>query len=306
MKSKSKKYHNERDSAFFRLRSKANLARLLFSSQKKLSDIAREDGLYKDFEKLKKNGKDTRTVSAPRADLKAVQSRISDLLMRITPPDWLFSPVKGRSYVDNARPHANAASVRLLDIEDFFPSCTGNKVVWFFKERMECSPDVVAILKGIVTKDDALPQGSPCSPILAYLCYIDMWEEIESLVNKAECALSVYADDLTISGEKVPEKMIWGIKQILKRHGHSYHAGKERKKWHKPAEVTGVIVRGDGLLLVPNRQHQATAKIRKKLASKCSIKERATLQAQLLGRESQMKQITTLNDVSSSRMKTGR
>lgn len=296
MKSKSKKYHNERDSAFFRLRSKNNLARLLFSSEKKLSDIAREDGLYKDFEKLKKNGKDTRTVSAPRADLKAVQSRISDLLMRIRPPDWLFSPVKGRSYVDNARPHANAASVRLLDIEDFFPSCTGNKVVWFFKERMECSPDVVAILKGIVTKDDALPQGSPCSPILAYLCYIDMWEEIESLVNKAECDLSVYADDLTISGEKVPEKMIWGIKQILKRHGHSYHAGKERKKWHKPAEVTGVIVRGDGLLFVPNRQHQATAKIRKKLASKCSIKERAALQAQLLGRESQMKQITTLND----------
>lgn len=296
MKSKSKKYHNERDSAFFRLRSKNNLARLLFSSEKKLSDIAREDGLYKDFEKLKKNGKDTRTVSAPRADLKAVQSRISDLLMRIRPPDWLFSPVKGRSYVDNARPHANAASVRLLDIEDFFPSCTGNKVVWFFKERMECSPDVVAILKGIVTKDDALPQGSPCSPILAYLCYIDMWEEIESLVNKAECDLSVYADDLTISGEKVPEKMIWGIKQILKRHGHSYHAGKERKKWHKPAEVTGVIVRGDGLLLVPNRQHQATAKIRKKLASKCSIEERAALQAQLLGRESQMKQITTLND----------
>lgn len=85
LKSKSKKYHNERDSAFFRLRSKNNLARLLFSHEKKLSDIAREDGLYKDFEKLKKNGKDTRTVSAPRADLKAVQSRISDLLMRIRP-----------------------------------------------------------------------------------------------------------------------------------------------------------------------------------------------------------------------------
>ncbi len=297
MKSKSKKYHGERDSAFFRLRSKARLAQLLFSSEEKLSKIAREGGLYKDFQKFKKNGRETRTVSAPRADLKAIQSRISDLLMRIMPPDWLFSPVKGRSYVDNARPHANAASLRLLDIEDFFPSCTGNKVVWFFKERMECSPDVAVILKGIVTKDNALPQGSPCSPILAYLCYIDMWEEIECLVSEAGCALSVYADDLTISGEKVPEKMIWGIKQILKKHGHRYHAGKERKKWHKPAEVTGVIVRGDGLLLVPNRQHQAIAKIRKKLSSRCRIEERVTLQAQLLGRESQMKQITNLNDV---------
>lgn len=297
MKSRSRKYYGEHDSAFFRLRSKANLARLLFSSEKKISEIAREDGLYKDFQKPKKNGRGTRTVSAPRADLKAIQSRISDLLMRIMPPDWLFSPVKGRSYVDNARPHANAASLRLLDIEDFFPSCTGNKVVWFFKERMECSPDVAVILKGIVTKDNALPQGSPCSPILAYLCYIDMWEEIECLVSEAGCALSVYADDLTISGEKVPEKMIWGIKQILKKHGHRYHAGKERKKWHKPAEVTGVIVRGDGLLLVPNRQHQAIAKIRKKLSSRCRIEERVTLQAQLLGRESQMKQITNLNDV---------
>jgi len=292
-----KRYHSEQDSRFFRLRTKERLGKLLFSSPEKLSLLARTSpsNLYREFSKTKKNGKGSRKVSAPRKDLKQVQSRIANLLMRINPPDWLYSPVKGRSYVDNARPHAGANAVRLLDIEDFFPSCTGNKVIWFFKQRMECSPDVSAILKGIVAKDDALPQGSPCSPILAYLCYADMWEEIELVVQQAGCSLSVYADDLTISGPKVPELAIWEIKKILKKHGHSYHCGKERSKWKKPAEVTGVIVHHNGVLLVPNRQHREVSRIRSQLKKKCGKEQRETLQAQLHGRVSQIRQITNVN-----------
>ena len=291
------KYHNERDSYFFRLRSKKKLADLLFSSPSKLSKLAKElpSDLYKEFEKEKKNGGGSRKVSAPRHDLKEVQTRISSLLMRIAPPDWLFSPVKGRSYVDNARPHAGARAVRLLDIEDFFPNCTGNKVIWYFKNRMECSSDVAVILKNLVTKDDVLPSGSPCSPILAYLSYIDMWKEIEEVVNSANCTLSVYVDDLTISGSTVPEEAIWNIKKILNKHGHNYHKAKERKKWLKPAEVTGVIVDHKGLLLVPNRQHKAQAIARRQLNKKCNKEQRASLLAQLHGRNAQMKQITSGN-----------
>ena len=289
MARKSAKYHGEQDSPFYKLRSKAKLASLLFLDVKKLRYLAESEDLYVDFRKEKRRG-GFRPISAPRADLKIVQKRIADLLQRIAPPDYLFAPVAGRSYVDNATRHMGAKSVRSLDIEDFFPSCTANKVIWFFRKRMDCSPDVAVILRGIVTRHGSLPQGSPCSPILAYLCYVDMWEEIERLVSESGCKLSVYADDLTISGEIVPESLIWDIKRTLFRHGFRHKATKERSKIRKPAEITGVILKGD-CLLVPNRQHQKLHEVRKELKASRSTEHHRQLKAQLKGRESQFRQI---------------
>ncbi|MCH9012951.1 MAG: RNA-directed DNA polymerase [Proteobacteria bacterium] len=289
MPKKRHSYHGEKDSPFFRLRSKAKLASLLFISLEKLKALASADDLYFDFKKPKASG-GFREISAPRDDLKAVQSRIAGLLQRIAPPDYLFAPVAGRSYADNAAQHLGATSVRLLDIEDFFPSCTANKAIWFFMKRMECSPDVAAVLRGVVTRNGSLPQGSPCSPILAYLCYIDMWAEVAKIVRTNGCRLSVYADDLTISGSMVPEQAIWQIKQALHKHGHRYKVSKERSKHLKPAEITGVILTRDRLL-APNRQHKKLHAVRQELRKVRSSKTRATLEAQLKGRIAQMRQI---------------
>ena len=284
------KYHGEKDSPFYRLQAKSKLAALLYVGTQKIKDLAAADGLYFDFQKPKKSG-GTRLISAPRDDLKAIQSRIADLLARIAPPDYLFAPVAGRSYVDNAARHLGAACVHLLDIEDFFPSCTANKVAWFFMTRMGCSRDVTAIITRLVTQKGCLPQGSPCSPILAYLCYVDMWEEIERIVASNNCLLSVYADDLTISGTVVPEIAIWEIKKALVKHGHRYKASKERSRHLKPAEITGVILSGN-VLLAPNRQHKKIDAVRKELAVTCSPSHRAKLEAQFRGRVAQFRQIT--------------
>lgn len=287
------KRHQERDSAFFRLNTKVKLASLLFTSLEKLQWLAATDNLYFDFKKPKASG-GFRDISAPRDDLKAVQSRIAELLHRIVPPEYLFAPVGGRSYVDNAARYIGAQSVHLLDVEDFFPSCTANKVIWFFHKRMQCPPDIAAILRGIVTRNGVLPQGSPCSPILAYLCYVDMWDAIALIVKNAGCTLSVYADDLTISGELVPEAAIWEIKKTLRKHGHKYKVSKERSKYNKPAEITGVILKPTGLQ-VPNRQHKKMHEVREALSAARSPNWRLTLQAQLRGRRAQMEQITSVN-----------
>ena len=289
MSKRSKNCHEERDSPFFRLRSQKKLARLLYVSKGKLRALARAEDLYFDFTRPKSSG-GVRTISAPRDDLKAVQRRIANLLQRIAPPEYLFAPVAGRSYVDNAATHRLAQSIRLLDIENFFPSCTANKVIWFFHKRMECSLDVAATMCGIVTRNESLPQGSPCSPILAYLCYVDMWEELARIVERAKCKLSVYADDLTISGKIVPEAIIWGIKKVLRKHGHRDNANKERSKYLKPAEITGVILYRDELR-VPNRQYKALYDLRQQLAQQESDKDIAQLNAQLRGRQAQMKQV---------------
>ena len=293
MSKKPNRCYEEHDSPFFRLKSRAKLADLLFVSKAKLQTLANESDLYFQFSKPKASG-GHRIICAPRIDLKKVQKRIADLLQRITPPDYLFAPVAGRSYVNNAAAHRGAHSIRLLDVEDFFPNCTANRAIWFFHKRMECSRDVAAIIRGIVTRDGSLPQGSPCSPILAYLCYVDMWEEIAQIVEFAGGTLSVYADDLTVSGMTIPEVAIWEIKTVLRKHGHRYNARKERSKRLKPAEITGVILRHDGLH-VPNRQHKALRDLKRQLNETRSRQYKSRLNAQLRGRESQFRQVAAGN-----------
>ena len=285
-----------RDSPFFRLQSKGKLARILQISPAKLKRLAQLEGGYIQFQKPKKKG-GSRDISAPIPPLKSVQSRIAVLLGRVAPPDYLFAPVEGRSYVDNAARHIGAQAIRLLDIEDFFPSCTIKKVIWFFQNHMECSPDVAVMLARIVTHNGVLPQGSPCSPILAYFAYVDMWEEIDVLVSGAGCRLSVYADDLTISGGTVPEAMIWEIKKSLYRHGHRYAEHKERSRKDRAAEITGVILTRNGVT-APNRQRQKIQAVRENLKVTKSAKQALHYEAQLRGRLAQLRQINAGNTAS--------
>lgn len=287
------RHYDETSSPIFRLRSRRKLARLLYKSRSGLEALAREEDPYTHFLKEKPAG-GTRPISAPRRDLKEVQSRSALLLQRIAPPDYLFAPVAGRSYVDNAARHLGAESLRLLDITDFFPNCTGKKVYWFFQTRMQCSPDVAGVLTGLVTHEGSLPQGSPCSPILAYFSYIDMWENINEIVNEAGCTLSVYADDLTISGRMVPEAAIWKIKQELQKHGHRYNAAKERSRHRKPAEITGVILRPDGLR-PPNRSRKKLHEVRQEWKETSAEAERAALEVRIRGRKAQLNQVMTGN-----------
>ena len=293
MPKKPKHRYEEASSPFFRLRSRRQLAKLLHKSQTGLEALAHEDDPYSHFEKEKPGG-GVRLISAPRGDLKEVQARIATLLHRIAPPDFLFAPVAGRSYVNNAARHLGAESIRLLDITDFFPSCTAKKVYWFFNTRMQCSPDVAGVVTGLATRQGSLPQGSPCSPILAYLSYVDMWENISEVVQEADCMLSVYADDLTISGATVPEAAVWNVKRELQRHGHRHNALKERSRRGKPAQITGVILRPDGLH-PPNRSRKRLHELRLELKETRSAEKRAHLELQIRGREAQMNQVIAGN-----------
>lgn len=285
----SKPKYALRDSAFFRLRTKAKLADVLQVSQAKMKRLSKLESGYFAFQKPKKDGT-MRNISAPIPPLKAVQGRIADLLRRVAPPDYLFAPVEGRSYVDNAARHIGSRSFRLLDIEDFFPSCSFNKVLWFFRTRMECSVDVAYILAKIVTENDVLPQGSPCSPILAYFAYIDMWTEIDECVRANGCKLSVYADDLTISGDTVHERVVWEIKVILYRHGHRYAKHKERSRRDRAVEVTGVMLTRGGVS-VPNRQRRKIIELRDDIGKVKASPQKAKMEAQLRGRLAQFDQV---------------
>lgn len=253
MRGRDKRYPIDQ-CALYRCTTKKRLFKLLQTSSGKYSELKSATDLYRPMIKEKKNG-EPRIVYAPRYDLKRIQKRISELLMRLDPPDFLMSPVRGRSFIDNAAIHRDAKAHRLIDIADFYPNCTANKVAEFFGKTLQCPPDVVAILVKLTTQNGSLPQGSPASPILAYFAYKDMWDEIAIITKDASNNLSVYVDDVTISGDVVLGKTVWEIKETLLKHGHRAKDDKEQAFQGTAAKVTGVVLK-DANMLLPNEQHQ--------------------------------------------------
>lgn len=285
MRNKPKTY-DLTSSPLYRLKSRSKLARLLCITNAELRALTAGDSLYREFDIPKKSG-GMRHVENPTRPLKLVQARLARLLGRVTPPDYLYCPVKGRCYVTNAAQHAGHRVVRTLDIRKFFPSTPSKRVFWFFHKVMRCERDIAGTLTALATYQQHLPTGSPLSPIMAYFAHVDMWEEISQLCRDRGFTFTVYVDDCTISGERVTERDLWEIKQMIHRTGLRYH--KEKAYFGGFAEITGTILR-DGNIVAPNRQklklHRATLELQG-----ASATDAPALQQQISGLRGQMRQI---------------
>ncbi len=275
--------------ALYKMPTKSRLAKILGRSANFIAARAGDPTLYKVWDEPKSNGK-FRTIEAPRDDLKAIQRRIATLLQRVLAPTYLYSPVKGKSYVDNAVQHRGAREIRLLDVVDYFGNCGFGAVHWFFKNDMKCSPDVAWLLASLATRNGHLPQGSPCSPILSFYSCYDMWQKIQALCAAEGCKLTVYVDDITVSGDFVPEKLIWGIKQVLHNHQHTHHRQKERRHVSRAAEVTGIILKAERMS-VPHRHYKKLLDARTALLNTEDVDEKARLKSRAISLESQIQQL---------------
>ncbi|MDJ0736953.1 MAG: reverse transcriptase family protein [Nostocaceae cyanobacterium] len=259
--------------------------------------LTHTEDLYLEWERRDSKSKKTRLVEEPKRILKCVQKRIEELLKRIKLPNYVHAPAKGRSYISNAKAHVNAVVVRSLDIEKYFPSTPARHVYCFFHKRMKCSPDVAGILTKLSTFKDHLPTGSPSSAILSYFSHIDMWEAINEIVERANCTLTVYMDDVTISGDCVPDNLIWQVKQQFHRYG--LHSNRNKEKHYigkKSYEVTGVVIT-DGELKSPNRQHYKMHEVRKKIHLETEPEKRIKLMRSLRGLKAQMQQVREANNL---------
>lgn len=278
-------------SRLFKVTSPRRLAEILGLEETALRGLAVGPNRYRQFEIEKKSG-GKRPVEDPIPSLKRLQARIAKILARIAPPDFLFCPVKGRCYVGNAARHRSHRVVHTLDIKKFFPSTPRVRVIWFFETVMKCRRDVAGLLGDLCTFDGHLPTGSPLSPILAYFSYHDLWEKISAFCESKGYTLSIYVDDVTVSGAKVPVSDIWQIQQMIHATGLRYH--KQKRYVDRPAEITGVIVKGDEVV-APHRQrlkHRATT-----LELRHGKGEKELLRGRLAGLNGQIRQIEAANRV---------
>ncbi|WP_157790504.1 hypothetical protein [Bradyrhizobium japonicum] len=113
-------------SPLYRLRSHRKLAALLGISVLDLRKLRHSQEMYREFD-LPKKGGGSRRIENPARNLKRTQAKLARLLTRIDPPNYLYCPVKGRSYISNAAQHLNNRVVRCLDIKKYFPSTPSHR-----------------------------------------------------------------------------------------------------------------------------------------------------------------------------------
>lgn len=163
---------------------------------------------YTEFTVPKKSGGE-RTIKAPNPKLKRLQSHLAQVLYLCLDEIEKSRDVKPVSYgfrkngttLANAKNHKNRRYVLNLDLEDFFPTFNFGRVRGFFlkDKSFELNEEVATTIAQIACDGKALPQGSPCSPVISELIgqIIDL--RLLRFAKKHKVRYSRYADDITFS-----------------------------------------------------------------------------------------------------------
>lgn len=167
-----------------------------------------DDDKYETFEIDKKSG-GKRTIKAPIPKLKKLQSHLSNVLYQCLEEiekDRKAKPIsfgfrEGRSIAENAARHKRRKWVLNLDLADFFPTFNFGRVRGFFlKDRaFGLHPEVATTIAQIACDGTALPQGSPCSPVISELISQILDMRLVRLAKKYGVTYTRYADDITFS-----------------------------------------------------------------------------------------------------------
>lgn len=253
------------------LTDRKGLALLLGYRPKALSYIVYKKHLslkYSSFEIQKRSG-GTRTINAPATDLRGLQSRLSDLLQDCISDINEGKKISGaishgfrrkRSIITNAKCHRGKRWVFNLDLSDFFDTINFGRVRGFFlkNNNFNLHPEVATTIAQIACHNNALPQGSPCSPVISNLVAHVLDIRLAKLAEECGCDYSRYADDLTFSTNKrsFPKPIArpksagtheWVVgkelSKIVQRSGFSVNAVKTRMQYRQSRqEVTGLVV----------------------------------------------------------------
>jgi RNA-directed DNA polymerase len=169
---------------------------------------AKDEQKYAKFEIPKKSG-GVREICAPLGALKLLQKNLANYLYECRddiqkqqgrrPLSHGFRV--GQSIITNARVHRRQRYVLNLDLQSFFPSFNFGRVRGFFMKDKDfgLNPHVATVIAQIACFENSLPQGSPCSPIIADMIAHILDSRLVRLAKAHHTTYSRYADDLTFS-----------------------------------------------------------------------------------------------------------
>lgn len=159
--------------------------------------------MYRHFS-IAKSPTKLRAISAPDERLKFLQRKLADKLTEVYRPR---KPVHGfvveRSIKTNALSHLHRRFVVNIDLKDFFPTISQNRVEGMLGS-LGIDARVAEIIARICCNEGHLPQGAPSSPVLSNMICFRLDKNLMDIAKEARCIYTRYADDITFSSHQPP------------------------------------------------------------------------------------------------------
>ncbi len=183
--------------------------------------------LYRTRAKPKPGG-GHRVINAPFGKLKTVQSLLKDEINKFSiAPEIVGRPKT--STVDAMIPHVRKPVVIAMDLADFFPTVRKDMLIPVFGRILD-DPEMATCFVRIATRQNALRQGAPSSPGLARLAIEPALLDLKKVLNAIDprCNLTLWVDDLTISGPIGLARVRKLAEKIFRRHGFAIQGRKTK------------------------------------------------------------------------------
>lgn len=162
--------------------------------------------MYSQFNIAKRSGK-TRTIIAPDRRLKIIQGKLVPLLNQLYRPR---QPVHGfvldRSVKSNAEAHGQRRYIVNLDLQDFFPTITENRVTGLLR-ALGVDGRVSEIVARLCCYMGHLPQGAPTSPVVSNMICYRLDTDLLLVAKSSRAIYTRYADDITFSTYQPPTSL---------------------------------------------------------------------------------------------------
>jgi RNA-directed DNA polymerase len=239
------------------MRTKADIASLLSCTVEVLDlwiRLAQSGAMYRRRAVSKGRGrKGTRILHfTENLSLRSAHIQVAETVTALhTPRDSVHGFVRGRSAFSNASQHRGQAWVLNTDLRDFFVSIKTADVAGGL-QQLGFHAEPSAWLARICSVEGRLPQGGNASPALANLVCDGLDRDLEALAASINATYTRYADDLTFSGDSLPE---WpALKDVLDHHGFEARMSATRTRPRGRAQfVTGLHVGDSEGPRVPKR-----------------------------------------------------
>lgn len=222
-------------------------AQLTGLSTRLLYCLSMENSRYYSRKYIPKKNGDMREIFIPSYTLWLVQRWILiNILNKLRPSDQAMAFREGTNYghKQNAFRHAHTLYGLSLDLKDFFPSITANKVYTLFSD-IGYNNFAATILTNLCTLDGKLPQGSTTSPAISNLVCITLDKRLMGLCAKRNIMFTRYADDMYFScdNKALLLKSFPIIKNIISDEG--FFINNRKTHFHTPSNakrITGITV----------------------------------------------------------------
>ncbi len=235
-----------------------SLARLFGVSPAMLKANLYSSRGYWVFDIPKKSG-GFRRISAPTKSRKALQKALLPVLVNTYRPNLsVHGFVANRSIETNARKHVGRRTVLNVDLRDFFPTISFQRIRGvFLAPPFRLSWTTANIVAQVCCDQGVLPAGGVTSPSLSNIVCARMDKRLSALCQRLGGLYTRYADDMTMSfdrplaqltsivqmderGEALPGK---SLTQIISEEGFSINLEKLRVSTNMQRKVvTGLVV----------------------------------------------------------------